>query len=236
MSEKSTLEDALDSGVVTVERPGEEGEPVVIIDGFSLNPDSLLKRGREADYGDGGKHYPGQRAPAPSVYLRERMNLLQAVLTEVFGMDAGASLVESNFSIVTTPPDRLTAIQRVPHFDSTDPSYLALLHYLCGPEEGGTSFYRHRATGFETIDASRLDTYTGMLQSEVREFGLPKRQYFSGTDQQFERIGGVEARFNRMVLYRGYRLHSGDISRPELIGAPGAEPRLTVNTFLAAKG
>lgn len=136
---------------------------------------------------------------------------------------------------MTTPPDRLTPIQRLPHFDSTDPGYLALLHYLGGPEEGGTSFYRHRASQFETIDASRLDTYTGMLQEEVREYGLPKRQYFSGTDQQFEKIGGVEARFNRMVIYRGYRLHSGDIAQPERIGAPDAAPRLTINTFLAAK-
>ena len=235
MSGKITLEQGLKSGVVQLDRPGAEGEPVVVIDDFSLNPDALLRRGREASYGEGGKHYPGQRAPAPSAYLRERMNLLQAVLTEVFGMDDGASLVECNFSIVTTPPDRLTPIQRLPHFDSTDPGYIALLHYLGGPEEGGTSFYRHRATQFETIDASRLDTYTGMLQEEVREYGLPKRQYFSGTDQQFEKIGGVEARFNRMVIYRGYRLHSGDIAQPERIGAPDAAPRLTINTFLAAK-
>ena len=226
----------MESGVVHVERPGEEGEPVIVIDDFSLDPDALLRFGRNAAYGAGGRHYPGQRAPAPSAYLRERMNLLQAILTEVFGMDGGASLVECNFSIVTTPPDRLTPIQRLPHFDSTDPGYLALLHYLGGPEEGGTSFYRHRATGFETIDVSRLDTYTGMLQTEVREFGLPARQYFAGSNKQFERIGGVEARFNRMVIYRGYRLHSGDISLPERIGAPDAEPRLTVNTFLAAKG
>ena len=236
MSSKTTFQQAVDSGVVHVERPGEEGEPVVVIDDFSLDPDALLRLGRNAAYGEGGRHYPGQRAPAPSAYLRERMNLLQSVLTEVFGMGAGASLVECNFSIVTTPPNQLTPIQRLPHFDSTDPGYLALLHYLGGPEDGGTSFYRHRATAFETIDASRLDVYTGMLQEEVREFGLPARQYFAGSNEQFERIGGVEARFNRMVIYRGYRLHSGDITRPELIGAPDAEPRLTVNTFLMAKG
>lgn len=215
-------------------RLGNEGEPVVIIDGFSSDAEALRLQGAKLAYGPGGHHYPGHRAPAPSGYLGERMDLLQKVLTGVFGMAHGAVLVECNYSIVTTRPEALTPIQRLPHFDSTEPGYLALLHYLCGPEEGGTSFYRHRATGFETVAADRLGHYNETLQREAKVHGLPPAEYFSGSGAQFERIGRVGAVWNRMVIYRGFRLHSGDILQPERIGQPGAA-RLTVNTFLRAR-
>lgn len=214
---------------------GDEREPVVIIDGFSSDAEALRLQGAGLAYGPGGRHYPGHRAPAPSGYLGERMDLLQKVLTKVFGMAHGAALVECNYSIVTTRPERLTPIQRLPHFDSTEPGYLALLHYLCGPEEGGTSFYRHRASGFETITAGRLDHYNEALRGEVGVHGLPPAEYFFGSSVQFERIGRVGAAFNRMVIYRGFRLHSGDILQPEKIGQSGVAPRLTVNTFLRAR-
>lgn len=235
MDTQDATDDVLNADGYTILRPGEEREPVVVIDDFSPRADELKQAGQAASYGGAGRHYPGQRTGAPAAYLGERMDLLQTVLTDVFGMGQGAALVECNYSIVTTRPQDLTPIQRLPHFDSTDPGYLALLHYLCGPEEGGTSFYRHVATGFETISEPRLKVYTETLQGEVQSRGIPPAEYFSGSTEQFERIGGVDAVFNRMVIYRGYRLHSGDILRPAQIGAPGATPRLTVNTFLKAR-
>ena len=143
---------------------GNEREPVVVIDGFSADPDGLLAQARAATYGPGGRHYPGDRAPAPASYLQARGALLSEVITGVFGMVAGADLIECNFSVVTTPPEALTPIQRLPHFDGTAPNRLALLHYLCPPEAGGTSFYRHRATGFETITDARLSAYDADLR------------------------------------------------------------------------
>lgn len=220
---------------VSIERFGAEDEPVVVIEDFCTVPEALLRQSAASTFNPGGRHYPGQRAPAPSAYLAERMDLLKDLLTDVFAAGKGAALVECNFSIVTTRPEALTPIQRLPHFDSTDKSYLALLHYLCPADAGGTSFYRHRATGYETITEARLQTYTDSVQADASRLGLPPAAYFSGSTDQFERIGRVEAAFNRMVIYRGYRLHSGDIHRPEQIGQKGVTPRLTVNTFLKVR-
>lgn len=214
---------------------GEEREPVVVIDDFSSDPQRLRDLARRAQYQPGGNHYPGHRAPAPASYLGERMEMLRTVLTDVFGAARGADLGSCSFSLVTTLPEHLTPIQRLPHFDGADPSILAVLHYLCGPEEGGTSFYRHRATGFETISARRLSPYDAALKAEVKQAGLPPASYFSGSTEQFEQIGRVDAAFNRLVIYRGWRLHSGEIPRANEIGKPGAEPRLTINTFLQAR-
>ncbi|MEL6569420.1 MAG: DUF6445 family protein [Pseudomonadota bacterium] len=214
---------------------GAENEPVVVIDGFSSDPDALLAAARAARYGPAGHHYPGQRAPAPASYLHERGQMLSQILSEVFNMPGGADLIECNFSVVTTPPSALTPIQRMPHFDGTAANRLALLHYLCPAEAGGTSFYRHRATGFETITDGRLAAYDAELRKEVTENGLPPAEYFHSSQYQFERIGQVPAVFNRMVIYRGITLHSGDILQPEQIGSGLETSRITVNTFLAGR-
>lgn len=221
---------------VDIQRLGAEDEPVILLDDFSPQAGTLLEAARQASYAPAGHHYPGVRAPAPAGYLQERGALLSRLIGEVFGLTAGADLIESSYSMVTTPPARLTPIQRLPHFDGTDPKRLALLHYLCGPEAGGTSFYRHRATGFETITEARLPAYDAALRREVGEDGLPPAAYFAGSTPRFERVGGVAAAFNRLVIYRGLRLHSGDILQPP--GEDAADPqtaRITINTFLAAR-
>ena len=107
---------------------GQEGESVVVIDDFSSQAEALEQMGRTARIVPGNNHYPGHRAPAPASYLGERADLLKTVLIDVFGMTSGAELIECSFSFVTTPPAHLTPIQRLPHFDGTDPGRLALLH------------------------------------------------------------------------------------------------------------
>lgn len=214
---------------------GNEAEPVVVIDNFSSDADALLNAAKAANYGPAGRHYPGQRAPAPAAYLQARGDVLGAVLGDVFGFTRGADLIECNYSIVTTPPEDLTPIQRLPHFDGADDGKLALLHYLCSPEAGGTSFYRHRATGFETISAKRLAPYDAALRAEIAETGMPAAAYFAGSSPQFEHIGQVPAAFNRMVIYRGITLHSGDILQLERIGQGIDKARITLNTFLSAR-
>ena len=210
---------------------GEERQPVVMIDDFSPDPDGLLAQARAATYHQGGRHYPGMRAKLSADYLSERDDLLHEIFCDVFHMQVGATAEECSFSAVTTPPDRLTPIQRLPHFDGAVLGRLAMLHYLCGPEQGGTSFYRHVSTGFETITEDRLEDYDAALRREVSQEGLPSAEYFSGTGGRFQRIGSVKARFNRLVIYRGVLLHSGDILKSDEIGRPGFSPRLTVNTF-----
>jgi len=216
-------------------RIGHEREPIVIIDGFSSDPAALVEQAAGLSYTKLGPYYPGIRAPAAAAYLAERMDLLQDVLANVFGAARGADLTECNYSIVTTPPRALLPIQRLPHFDSTEPENIAVLHYLCGPEDGGTAFYRHRATGFETVSTSRLADYTGVLEEQVRRRGLPQADYVRADTALFEQTYKVDAAFNRLVIYRGWSLHSGAIS-PDLTFSPDPRKgRLTVNTFLRAR-
>jgi Family of unknown function (DUF6445) len=110
-----------------------------------------------------------------------------------------------------------------------------VLHYLCQPGDGGTAFYRHRTTGFETISASRLPDYSEFLEAEIARCGAPQADYPRGDTPLFEQTYRVTAAFNRLVIYRGWTLHSGQIPDGHPLPADPRTGRLTINTFLQAR-
>ncbi len=221
---------------VKARRLGQEGQPLVVVDDFHPEPERLVVDAAARAFEPRGKFYPGIRAAAPGAHLQPRQAMLADILKGVFGYQTGAGLKECNYSLVTTPPGDLLPMQRLPHYDGTGVQTIALLHYLCGPETGGTSFYRHRATGFETITEDRFESYRDTLQAEVDAAGgEPLADYFRGDSAQFERIDQVEAKFNRAVLYRGVVLHSGDIPEGFGFNADVKAGRLTVNSFFVER-
>lgn len=217
-----------------VERFGQEQEPVVIIDDFYSDVDALRKDAASKTYQKLGPFYPGIRAQANPSYLGERMAILTEILKNIFGVQKGAKLTECAYSLVTTPRAELTPIQRLPHYDGTDAGRIAVLHYLSGPETGGTSFYRHNATGFETVTDDRFDHYKTALTYEAGRSGLPPQDYVDEGAPNFTLIGRIEAKPNRLIIYRGVTLHSGHI--PSVFDPiDNAEyGRLTINTFLSS--
>ena len=211
---------------------GDEGELLLIIDDFHPDPDLLIRQARGRTFGTRGRFYPGIRATAAPEHLSPCQSVLREVLTRGYGLE-GAQLTETSFSMVTTPPDALLPMQRLPHFDGTHPNRLALLHYLIGPEEAGTAFFRHRETSFESIVEARLDTYQRSLQTAYPHG--PTKRYFSGSDTVFEQIDFVPAKFNRAILYRGICLHSGIIPETFNFSDEIDHGRLTINTFLEGR-
>ena len=220
---------------VTVHRFGQEKQPVVQIDGFSGRADELLARGRAAEYQDGGASYPGIRAWCEPDYLDRNRDLMFSALQQVFGFRQGISLDVSTFSIVTLPEQKLSPLQRIPHYDHASGEIVAIMHYLLGPESGGTAFYRHRRTGFETITPAREAAYNAALAEDEREYGMPQPRYHYGDSERYELIGEVEARPDRLILYRGKLLHSGVIPDPAALTDDPAEARLTINMFLRGR-
>lgn len=221
--------------VYSVERFGQEKEPVVIIDDFSSRFEELRQAAASKSYQKLGPFYPGIRAQADPSYINERMDILKDILVNVFDCHRGADLTECAFSLVTAKPSDLTPIQCVPHYDGTDPGRLAVLHYLSATEMGGTAFYRHRATGFETVTDDRFDAYKTSLEKGVAEQGLPERAYINKSTALFELIGRVDAKPNRLIIYRGVTLHSGFIPDDLALETDPAKGRLTINTFLSQR-
>ena len=146
-----------------VEHFGQSGEPVVIIDDFHPQMEQLNRMAQASRYRRLGPHYPGVQAPAAPQSISPIFPLLSDIFAREFKITSGVALVQCSFSMVTTPDADLAPIQRLPHVDTTDPGRIALLHYLSGPETGGTAFYRHRATGAERLNASDFEAYKTAL-------------------------------------------------------------------------
>lgn len=209
---------------------GHEQEPIIVIDGFCGDLQLLLTQGHGAQYVS-VNGYPGVRAPADISYLSPHGEYLADLLYDNFGFSVGFRSESCDFSIVTLAPDQLCPSQRIPHYDDTSSDLLALLHYTSGPETGGTAFYRHRRTGFETVRPERQKTYRLALRADDQVYGPCPPAYYYGDTERYDLIGEVEARPDRMAIYRGRMLHSGIIPNTlPLIGDP-RRGRLTVNTF-----
>lgn len=215
---------------VVARRIGAEGQPIAIVDGFHPDPAALRTAAVSARFEPGRHHYPGIRAMLPPDYFVAVRPALTAVLAGVFGQRGGVSLLDASFSIVTTPPERLSVMQRLPHVDATDPRRIALVHYL--GEGDGTAFFRHRATGYETVDTARAAGYLAALNDELRRDGDPPAAYIADSTPLFERTAMVAAQPNRAVVYRSALLHSGAIAPGAAMSDDPARGRLTVTAFL----
>jgi hypothetical protein len=219
---------------VTVHTLGAEREPVAVIENFAADPVALLAIAATSDFSAAGNHYPGLRAALPPAYLADQRGLLATVLHEVFGTGDRLRVLDAGFAIVTTPAAALSLVQRLPHVDALEPGRLALIHYLVPGGTTGTGFYRHRTTGFETVDAARAPPYFAALNADVRRHAPPPA-YLAGSTPLFEQTGSFDGVFNRALLYRGRMLHSGIIAPGGPGSADPANARLTITGFFATE-
>lgn len=227
---------ALPDPAVTIRQVGHEGEPLVVIDGFSGMVDTLLAGGRSRSYQQSGDNfYPGIRALVDPSYLDRRRGLLESVLNRVFGFTRGVELEMAAYSLVTTAEQSLTPLQRIPHYDDPGSDIIAVMHYLLPRESGGTAFYRHLRTGFEAITPEREQTYRKALVEDDREFGPAPPRYCHGDSERYEMIAEVVAHPDRMLLYHGRLLHSGVIPDPAALTDDPFKGRLTINMFLRGR-
>jgi Family of unknown function (DUF6445) len=108
---------------------------------------------------------------------------------------------------------------------------VAVLHYLCDASHGGTAFYRHRETRYESLDAQRVPGYLQSLERELTTHGPPEGEYVRGDGPLFEQIASFDARFNRVLIYRGRALHAGSIAPTATLSSDPLQGRLTANAF-----
>ena len=216
---------------------GNERAPVLVVEELWPQARSLIDvAASKSDYSARSLYYPGVRSSAPAEYARAVTEQLRELIHSTFGLTGELTITDSTFSLVATPTEKLVAFQRVPHFDSTDPNRLALLHYLCGAEHGGTSFYRHRSTGIEAVTDENRERYIRAVNAEVKVNGMPPARFIEGDTAMFERIAQYKCTFNRALVYRGRILHSVNMPAGFVPDSNPRTGRLTVNTFLLAQG
>jgi hypothetical protein len=215
---------------------GREQTPVLVIDNFIQEADLLVGFcTANQNFSKVDNFYPGLRMAAPRMYIHAINSYLAELLSNIFGLPqdkiAGGKAL---YSMVVTPPDELEKNQCLPHIDSFLSGDLACVHFLCDSEQGGTSLYRHRKTGYEKITSDTIDHYK---QSVVNEGALAfaKKSYMNGSNDYFEQIASIDAKFNRMIIYPSNILHSGNIAPDFKFDLNPATGRLTLNSFIYTK-
>ena len=218
---------------VRTESIGAEAQPLVVLDDFAADPDALRRFAIDAAFEPARNHYPGVRAALPAAYLAAQLPVIAAAAAEAFGRSGPVEVIDASFSIVSTPADALTVPQRLPHVDAFGADRIALVHYLAPDNGDGTAFFRHRATGFETVTEERRDIFFRHLDTQLRHGGPPPAGYVSGDGVLFECVHTAAARYNRALLYRSWNLHSGAIGAATDLSPDPRSGRLTVTAFLS---
>lgn len=214
---------------------GHEQAPLLVVDNFIAQTELLINHASKLDFLKNSPFYPGGRAPVPLDYRQCMLDTLQDTLVDFFALPSvNLRFSVCHYSMVTTPAEQLTLLQRIPHFDSLDKNGLAAVHYLFKGDMGGTSFYRHRKTGFETLDQTRKAAYFRSLHSENDGPDIPKAAdgYINGDTALYERIEAQPGIFNRLILYRRNSLHSGSIANDLLLSDNPQQGRLTISSFI----
>jgi len=224
-----------DKCTVQVAQVGNAQEPVLVIEDFLRDPQATVRFAAEKlKFAPAQTHYPGITAVSPDEYVMSIYKALSPLIRQTFGVNVdGPVHARSFFGIVTIPPLKLNIGQRLPHIDTPDPKQIAVLHYLCDASHGGTAFYRHRATGFESLDQQQYMQMVQLLAADAQQHGDIPPQYITGDNRLYQQTASFDAKFNRVIIYRSRILHAGNIAATSNLSSDPRIGRLTVNTFLA---
>lgn len=140
----------------------------------------------------------------------------------------------ARLSMVCLAPEALQPTQWQPHVDRLDmaPGHgiaASVLYLFRDASLGGTGFYRMRRSPESTVamiqDAEQLSPESFSARHGVSP------GYTTESNDWFERVAGVEARWNRLIIYSGTIFHAGDIRHPQRLSDDPATGRLTLNGF-----
>ncbi|OGT56529.1 MAG: hypothetical protein A3E01_10630 [Gammaproteobacteria bacterium RIFCSPHIGHO2_12_FULL_63_22] len=209
----------------------------LVVDDALLDPDALRRyaTARRGDFVQAPFNaYPGIELPMPLEFSARLQDFFDR---HIRGSLGGRRTVKMNsrLAMVTTPSDALEPRQRICHRDSAwiDPAQAiaASVLYLFEDEcLGGTSFYRPRlpedAINRLVHDSSVMDR----ASFDARHPSIAQG-YMGESNDYFERIGRVPARWNRMIFYDGRLFHSGEVGNARALTGDPRAGRLTLNGF-----
>ena len=162
--------------------------------------------------------------------------LREGVCGGYFGLSAsGLRFTGCHFSLVTTPSEKLDPHgNSIPHVDSRfSQRELAFVHYLFRDESRRDPFYRHRKTGYEYIDESKVEYWRGRWNSKRMAPIARRARYIKGDTPLYEQARDQEGVYNRILIYSRNSLHSGAIPKNFIPDPNPRTGRLSVNGFLA---
>ncbi|WP_340677328.1 DUF6445 family protein [Paraglaciecola sp.] len=221
---------------LSVRKMGEEQTPLVIIDNLMVDTQPLIQQiCQQNDFNQVQKnYYPGVRSDLNRDYVIAVLQAVYQQIGDIYQVPLELKLkpLTSYYSLINKSANELVLLQRLPHFDSHKPYFFALLHYLDPSKHGNTGFFRHKPTGFESINKPRVENYLASASAFIKQHGEPEQQYMTESNEHFELYEQVEYKANRLIIYPGNLLHSSLVNPQTDIDANPATGRLTANIFI----
>jgi hypothetical protein len=219
-----------------------ENEFCVIVDDFLTEPDMLVAYAAQhpGDFSHPNIGYPGVQIRVNDDAMTDIFRFVRSKMSRVYSFMRGRIGIRSLLSMVTSPPEKLSFMQRICHIDPNPDvgraKYAALLYLFNDERLGGTSFYRWRNEElvWKGVNILRKDAREGeeFMKRHFETFRAPPR-YMTGSNEIAELLYTVPPRFNRFVFYSGDIPHNGAITAPELLSDDPKKGRLTLNLFFS---
>jgi len=181
--------------------------------------------------------YPGTYLMTPAEVERALEQFFIVRMRQFF--DARRLLkMHCRLSMITLPPEALRPYQWLCHtdrfgLDASQSIQASVLYLFRDSSLGGTSFYAPARSTDETAQLF-ADTTTLSNEAFTARYGI-QPGYIGASNAWFTRVGGVPARWNRLIFYDGAVLHSGDIPDPARLSTDPAQGRLTFNGFFVSR-
>ncbi|GAC15305.1 DUF6445 family protein [Aliiglaciecola lipolytica] len=215
---------------------GIEKTPVLIVDNILINYSELIDTAVNTTNFRiiNSSMYPGVRAILPKDYVLQILRALAEPINKIYAIPKSKQLrpLGAYYSLVSIPASNLHPLQMKPHFDSDEPWYFAMIHYLNPNPHGGTGFFRHKPTGYECITKDRKNNYIELIKGSTTNNSEENVGYVNQTNSEYELIHSVDYNPNRLVFYPGNILHSGLINDEIDISDSPQSGRLTANMFI----
>ena len=189
--------------------------PVMLVDNVFADPLGVRTLALGLPYQPAGAHYPGRKAQLPEGHegLERFLGEVRGAVERHYFPRIGAlpdgrrptaiRRVETDFAITDVHPSELTKEQTRPHIDHVP--FFGLV-YLNPQDRGGTLFFR--------------------AKSQVAP-SSPRTGYQLESDEHVQLCGKIEGRFNRLAIYPGFILHTGEVKGWIETQERFDEPRLT---------
>lgn len=212
------------------------GLSCLVVDEASLQPERLRQFAiahREEFIHAPFNAYPGIELPMPADVSEQLDEFFRRHIRSLLG---GRRTLKMNcrMAMVTVPEHELEARQCLCHRDSAwiDPSHnigASVLYLFDDPRLGGTSFFQPKKSAQE-IDFLVHDSSTLGHEAFAGKYPI-RRGYMADSNEFFDRVGHVSAKWNRMIFYDGRIFHSAEVGSPQALSGDPMTGRLTLNGF-----
>ena len=205
--------------------------PVWVWDNFFSDPSPVIDLAGRTDFARPHRdYYPGLRSAELPASVQDWL----PAIDQLPGM-ANARCLSARFSLATQRACELSALQWLPHFDTTANNLWALVVYLFHDAFGGTGFFRHRTTGLTRVAEADRVRYLEQVQQQLPDAVDMHHRFIAGDTSLYQQTGAVAGHYNLAVLFPANCLHSGQIARNGGLSTHPHKGRLTFNALFSVE-